>query len=173
MPRYVALLRGVMPTNCAMPALRQAFEAAGFTEVKTVLGSGNVLFNANKSTEAVLERKAEAAMLAQLGRSFHTLVRPQEALQTLLAANPFEAFEHAAGVKRIVTFRRDAPEAWPVFPLEFPGDGVRFLARREREVFSTYAPHPRGPVFMGLLEKTFGKDITTRTWDTLVKCAKA
>ena len=31
---------------------------------------------------------------------------------------------------------------------------------------------PNGPVFMTLLQKTFGKDITTRTWDTLTKCLK-
>lgn len=29
-----------MPTNCTMPELKAAFEAAGFTDVKTILGSG-------------------------------------------------------------------------------------------------------------------------------------
>jgi hypothetical protein len=33
-------------------------------------------------------------------------------------------------------------------------------------------PGPRGPVFMTLIEKTFGKDVTTRTWDTVAKAAK-
>ena len=32
---------------------------------------------------------------------------------------------------------------------------------------------PCGPVFMALLEKTFGAAITTRTWDTVRKCAAA
>jgi len=27
-------------------------------------------------------------------------------------------------------------------------------------------------VFMSLIEKTFGKDVTTRTWDTVKKVAK-
>ena len=35
--RYAAFLRGVMPTNCKMPELKRCFEAAGFTEVKTVV----------------------------------------------------------------------------------------------------------------------------------------
>ena len=43
MARYAAFLRGVMPTNCKMPQLKAAFEAAGFTDVKTLLGSGNVV----------------------------------------------------------------------------------------------------------------------------------
>ena len=48
--------------NAKMPELKRAFEAADFTNVKTVLSSGNVVFDARKATEAALERKAEAAM---------------------------------------------------------------------------------------------------------------
>lgn len=39
------------------------------------------------------------------------------------------------------------------------------------EVFTAYVPNPRGPVFMTMIEKTFGANITTRTWDTVKKCA--
>jgi len=41
------------------------------------------------------------------------------------------------------------------------------------EVFCSYVPEAKGPVFMYLLEKTFGKAITTRTWETVMKCAAA
>ena len=46
MPRFVAFLRGVSPMNLKMTDLKQCLEAAGFTEVKTILSSGNVAFNA-------------------------------------------------------------------------------------------------------------------------------
>jgi uncharacterized protein (DUF1697 family) len=62
MPRYVAFLRGVSPMNAKMPELRRCFEAAGFTDVKTVLSSGNVVFGARAASEAALERRAENAM---------------------------------------------------------------------------------------------------------------
>ena len=42
----------------------------------------------------------------------------------------------------------------------------------DREVLTSYVPSPKGPVFMTLIEKTFGKDVTTRTWDTLQKVAR-
>jgi hypothetical protein len=32
---------------------------------------------------------------------------------------------------------------------------------------------PKGPVFMELIKANFGSDVTTRTWDTVKKCAKA
>src|SRR6266581_4235379 len=76
MPRYVAFLRGVSPLNAKMPELKHCFEEAGFTNVKTVLSSGNIVFDARTSKEATLERRAEAAMGAALSRSFYTIVRP-------------------------------------------------------------------------------------------------
>src|SRR6266496_2642832 len=78
MPRYAAFLRGVMPMNCKMPALKAAFEAAGFTDVKTVVGSGNVVFGARSTSEQALEQKAEAAMHEKLGRTFPTIFRSIE-----------------------------------------------------------------------------------------------
>lgn len=49
---------------------------------------------------------------------------------------------------------------------------MRILAIEGCEVFTAHVPHPKGPVFMTLLEQTFGKDITTRTWDTVQKVAR-
>ena len=60
--RYAAFLRGVMPVNASMPDLKRTFEAAGFTEVATLLSSGNVVFTAPAASPASLERRAEAAM---------------------------------------------------------------------------------------------------------------
>ena len=169
MPRYAAFLRGVMPTNLKMPELRACFEAAGFTDVKTVLSSGNVAFGARATAPASLERKAEAAMRQRLGRSFLTIVRPLDALQTLLASDPYRGFRLAPGSKRVVTFLRRPLARQLALPVEV--DGARILRIDGGEAFSAYVRTPRGPVFMTLIEKTFGEEVTTRTWDTVRKIA--
>ncbi len=64
MLRYVAFLRGVSPLNAKMRELKGCFERVGFTSVKTVLSSGNVVFDARASKESTLEHRAEAAMEA-------------------------------------------------------------------------------------------------------------
>ncbi len=156
--------------NCKMPALKAAFEAAGFTEVKTVLGSGNVVFDARSTSEQALEQRAEAAMHEHLGQAFFTIVRPIEHLRALLASDPYKRFKVSLKAKRIVTFLRGRPKAKIALPIEL--DGARILALRDREIFSAYLPTPKGPVFMGLIQKTFGKDQTTRTWDTVMKVAR-
>ena len=170
MPRYAAFLRGVSPMNAKMPELKAAFEDAGFTEVKTLLSSGNVIFSAPRTAESSLERKAEAAMRKRLGREFLTIVRSVDALRELLASDPYATARLAPGSKRVVTFLRDAPPA----TLELPDElhGARIVAVRGREGFSAYTRTPKGPVFMTLIEKTFGKDATTRTWETVAKMAR-
>lgn len=170
MPRYVALLRGVMPTNCKMSELKKAFESAGFTDVKTVLGSGNVVFEARAASETALERKAEAAMKKHLGRAFPTLVRSVDDLRALLERDPYASFRLQPDAKRVVTFLRAKPAVKPKLPVEL--SNARILAFDGREAFTAYRPDPKGPVFMQLIEKTFGKDVTTRTWETVKKVAK-
>jgi uncharacterized protein (DUF1697 family) len=101
MPRYVAFLRAVSPMNASMPQLRRAFERAGFTNVKTVLSSGNVVFDARSA--AGLERKAEAVS------RFLTIVRSVGYLRRLLAADPYG--HQPSTAKRVVTFLRRRPTA--------------------------------------------------------------
>ena len=170
MKRYAAFLRGVSPMNAKMPELKKAFEAAGFTDVRTVLSSGNVVFSAPAAPEAALERKAEAAMKQRLGNAFPAIVRSVEALRRLLASDPWTAFRVEPGAKRVVTFLRRKPKTPLELPIEL--DGARILHMKDAEVFTAYLPGPRGPVFMTLIEKTFGKEVTTRTWDTVRKVAK-
>lgn len=170
MKRYAAFLRGVSPMNATSPDLVKAFEAAGFTDVRTVLSSGNVVFGAPAAPERVLERKAEAVLEKRLGRAFPTLVRPVDALRRLLASDPYVEFRLPPGAKRVVTFLREKGAARPALPIEL--DGARILRVKGGEVFSAYVPSPRGAVFMILIERTFGKDVTTRTWETVEKVAR-
>jgi uncharacterized protein (DUF1697 family) len=170
MPRYAAFLRGVMPMNAKMPDLKRAFERAGFTDVKTILGSGNVVFAAPKAKPVLLEKKAESAMEAELGRSFMTIVRPIDALQRLVESDPYRALELPPGARRVVTFLRVSEIPKLTLPIE--EDGARILVVVGGEAFSAYTRTPKGPVFMKLIEKSFGRDQTTRTWETVVKVAR-
>ena len=157
--------------NAKMPELKRCFETAGFTEVRTLLSSGNVVFDARSTSAKALERRAEAAMQAELGRVFSTIVRSVAYLQELVDADPFAPFKLSAAAKPVITFLRKPPEKAVALPLE--RDGASVFKVTATEVFSAYVPNDKGPVFMSLLERTFGKDITTRTLETVKKCARA
>lgn len=154
-----------------MPELKQCFETAGFENVKTVLGSGNVTFTARSASRKSLERKIEAAMQKSLGRVFATTVRSIEELAALRDADPYKSFGLAPQAKRVVTLLHEKSKVLLKRPIEL--DDAQILCVKGTEIFSAYVPSPKGPVFMNLIEKTFGKDLTTRTWDTIGKVVKA
>jgi len=168
--RHAAVLRGVMPTNCKMPELKRAFEDAGFKDVKTYLASGNVTFEAPRQSNASLEKKAEAEIAKKLGRSFPTFIRSIAELEALLASDPYKGVRLKPGSKKIVTFLRGVPEGLKL-PIE--QDEARVLALEGQQLFTVYAPTPKGPVFMKLIESAVGKEQTTRTWDTVAKVARS
>jgi uncharacterized protein (DUF1697 family) len=153
-----------------MPELRKAFVRAGFTDVRTVISSGNVVFTAPKSSDKSLQKKCEKAMHDSLGKSFLTIVRSVDELQEMLAGDPYLEFGVSAKAKRIVTLLLDPPTANPKLPIELHDATIH--AATDRVVYSSYLPTPKGPVFMTLIEKTFGKDVTTRTWETIKRVTK-
>jgi uncharacterized protein (DUF1697 family) len=171
MTRYVAFLRGVSPLNAKMPELKHCFEDAGFANVRTILSSGNVVFDARSGSEAAIERRAESSMQQMLGRTFYTIVRSADSLCELLETDPYTAHAVSPGAKRVVSFLRQPIAAKLELPIE--SDGASVLCVLGREVFTAYVPSEKGPVFMKLIEKAFGVDVTTRTWETVKKCAVA
>jgi uncharacterized protein (DUF1697 family) len=170
MRRYAAFLRAVSPMNAKMPELKAAFEAAGFEDVRTLLSSGNVVFSAPATPIERLEQRAEAAMEDRLGQAFLTIIRPIDALREMLASDPYGPFGLTPAAKRIVTFLRRRPGSKIELPIEL--HRARILLLQGSEVYSAYLPTPKGPIFMRLIEQNFGKEQTTRTWDTVTKVAR-
>jgi uncharacterized protein (DUF1697 family) len=153
-----------------MADLKHCLESAGFLDVKTILSSGNAAFTSRSRSVADIENKIETAMAGRLGRSFYTIVRSSVELQSMIAADPYATFDVPSNAKRVVTFARELVKPGRL-PTEV--DGARILAVGDRTAFTAYVAGPRGPVFMKLIETTFGSHVTTRTWETVKRCAKA
>ena len=110
-------------------------------------------------------------MQEMLGRTFFTIVRQSDSLLALLETDPFAAYAVSTSAKRVITFLREPIPPKVALPME--SDGARVLCVVGREAFTAYLPSEKGPVFMKLIEKAFGVDVTTRTWETVRKCAAA
>jgi len=160
MTAYAAFLRGVSPMNAKMPELVRAFEKAGFDRVATVASSGNVVFRASGAAKAIEKR-------ARTATKFMAFVRPIAELEALLARDPFARFDLPRAAKRVVSFLHAPPRPAPRLPVSLEEATIYTVAGRE--VLSAYVVQPGNPVFMTLIERTFGKDITTRTWDSVAR----
>jgi len=154
---YAAFLRGVSPMNAKMPQLARAYEKAGFEDVATVASSGNIVFRA-KGSRMAIEKRAAAAT------KFGTFLRPIADLEALLARDPWDTLRVPPEAKRLVTFLRERPQP-PKLPLT--AGNFTIYAVDGREVLSAYIREPGNAAFMGVIEKTFGKDVTSRTWDAI------
>ena len=115
--RYVAFLRGVSPLNAKNADLKRFFETAGFTNVKTILSSGNVAFDASAKSETVIEQRAEVALQESLGRGFYTIARSSAYLKELLAQDPYTNYTFPSHAKRVVRLLRASCESKVPLPL--------------------------------------------------------
>jgi uncharacterized protein (DUF1697 family) len=92
MTTFVALLRGInvgKAKRIAMADLRGLLEKLGYTDVATLLNSGNVVFKAGKGTPKQLAADISGAIAAQLGVDVPVIVVPAKAFALIAKDNPF------------------------------------------------------------------------------------
>jgi uncharacterized protein (DUF1697 family) len=106
MTRYAAFLRGVNVggVNLKMADVAKAFEEAGFTNVRTILASGNVVFESRSGVEAV-RKKAETALCDAFGYDAWVLAYDVKTVEAISKAFPFE--REVEGHHSYVTFVTD------------------------------------------------------------------
>lgn len=168
--RWVAFLRGVSPTRAAQrnDRLRGVCEDLGFTDVDSVLASGNLLLRADDRDRAELEAALEVAWRERLGFESTSILRRCSELVSLVESDPFGGREHGPASYLLVTFVQDeVPSA--DLPQPPPGSAFELLGSTGRELFTvTDTTGPAGsPETMRWLESTFGTAITSRTWRTV------
>lgn len=168
MTRYAAFLRGVNVggVTLKMAEVAAVFTAAGFTAVKTVLASGNVLLDSPSSAAAV-RTAAEAALRENFGYDAWVLAYPLDVVADISAHYPFERAvpEHHS----YVTFVSDADVLQELVAL---ADAAGETAARGDGVL--YWQVARSATLNSAIGKTMGKKrykscTTTRNLRTLDK----
>ena len=107
---YVALLRGINVggnNKVAMPMLAKLFLSLGFTDVRTYINSGNVIFSAPACDEALLAQTIEQAIEKSFGFPVRTIVRTETHIATICAQVP-KKWQNNTEQKTDVLFLWDA-----------------------------------------------------------------
>ncbi len=173
MTRYVALLRGIGPSNPNMRGekLRGTFESLGFKNVATVIASGNVVFESSSKDVAALESKIEKALPEKLGFKSTTIIRSKEELEAIAKKNPYKKILGDERYYPLITFLKESTPALKTFPKKGEGHGIVGIS--QRELFG-YVDTKGGHAvdYMPMLDKHFSKANTSRTWLTLGRILK-
>ncbi len=174
--QYIAFLRGINVgghKKVLMAELRKRMEALGFVQVITILNSGNVIFTASDSEEGSLETKIAQELEKFFGFSVPVLVRKAEAVAHLLEANPFQEIEVTKDTRLYVSFLKEGPSTLPTLPWATEDNSYRILEVKDGVVCSVLDLSLTQTIKgMEALEQLFGKNITTRNWNTLLRVAK-
>lgn len=175
MAKYVAFLRAINVGGhvVKMDHLRGLFESLGFTEVATVIASGNVIFNSTSKSAQALEKKIESHLQEALGYEVLTFVRATGELNAIAEYRPFDDSEvEAAGNVLYIGFLKSGPSdeaKQKLASLATEDDRFHFSSREmfwlRRKKFSD--SKLSGP----LLEKTLGMRTTLRNSTTVKRIA--
>jgi uncharacterized protein (DUF1697 family) len=173
MAPYAAFLRGVNVggVNLKMAAVAQALEAAGFSNVKTVLASGNIVFESRAGVAGV-RKKAEKALRDEFGYDAWVLAYEIDTLAEISEAYPFD--REVDGHHSYVTFVSDEDVLRELSELaDQPSKGEKI----EPGTGVIYWQVPRTSTLDSAIGKTMGKkryksSTTTRNLRTIDKVLK-
>jgi uncharacterized protein (DUF1697 family) len=170
MTRFAAFLRGVNVggVNIKMDEVAKAFENAGFTNVRTILASGNVLLESRSGVDAV-RKKAEKALRDAFGYDAWVLAYDVDTVAAISAAYPFE--REVEGHHSYVTFVTDEKVLDELAGLAKDAGPDEKIQRGEGVV---YWQVPKGGTLDTTIGQTMGKkryksSTTTRNLRTLDK----
>ncbi|MDP2680340.1 MAG: DUF1697 domain-containing protein [Rhodoferax sp.] len=171
MPKFVALLRGInvgKAKRIAMADLRALLTELGYTDVATLLNSGNAVFRATKGTQAKHAATIAAAISEQLKVEVPVIVKSAKELSAIVGENQLaeQANNHS---HLLVVFAQDnamlsglgAVESLVVLP-------ERFLVGKNAAYLHCAAgilESKAGRVLLG----NAGRSVTTRNWATILK----
>lgn len=153
-----------------MAQLKSVLEGMGFSSVKTLLASGNVIFETKKENETQLAKKISAKLEDVFGFSVPVIVRLMDDIERIVSDDPFSKITVTNDTRLYVTFIPDSSKSTLKFPHTTPDGALRILGIRDNMLLSVLDVSKKGTVdAMAIIEKEFGKQVTTRDWNTLVK----
>jgi uncharacterized protein (DUF1697 family) len=175
MATYIGLLRGINvggSSMIAMSVLREFLEAVGCGRPRSLLQSGNLVFESTKRTGDEVERWLEAEATKRLRRTTEWFVRTPKEWQEVIARNPFrEEAERDPGRLHVVMLKK-APGKPTVAALRAAIVGREVVEPGGRHLYAYYPDGAgRSRLTAAVIDSKLGTRCTARNWNTVRKLA--
>lgn len=170
MTTWVGLLRGInvgKAKRVAMADLRRLVEEAGYTDVRTLLNSGNVVFRGPRAEAARVAARLETAIEAMVGFHAHVVVLDAAELDTVVRQHTLTQADNPS--RLLVAFVQDATRLRALDALVGRDWSPEALAVGAR---AAYVWSPAGVLDSAAFEamgRALGTSVTTRNWATVQK----
>jgi uncharacterized protein (DUF1697 family) len=175
MTTHIALLRGINVGGhnlVAMADLRGMLTDIGFSDVQTLLQSGNVVFTGNGQSEAEIESLLEHETEKRLGLTIHYMVRSAEQWLRVVDSNPFPAEAERDPGYFLVMFLKQEPKPEDVEALRTVIKGREVISVIGNQLYVVYPDGLGASKFSNaVIERKLGCPGTGRNWNTVLKLA--
>jgi uncharacterized protein (DUF1697 family) len=169
---FVAFLRGInVGGNHKVPMaeLKTFFEDMGFTDISTLLNTGNIIFTAKTDKSEAVRVQIESCLSELYKFKIPVLIRTEKQIKNIVDSNPFDTVLLSKAIKLYVTFVQHIANQIDL-PYQSKDSSFQILKINDNAIFSFVDTSiSQSTDAMLFLEKTFGKNCTTRNWNTLVK----
>ncbi len=170
---FIAFLRGInVGGNHKVPMadLRNIMTDWGYENVKTILNSGNVVFDCRQTNLPSIEATLETQLSEAFGFPIPVILRSKSQITEFVRDNPFEQIEMHTDLRLYVSFLKTEPNVSISVPYISDDSSFQILTIRKCDIVSVL-DLSKGKTVNGMndLEKLFGKNITTRNWNTIIK----
>lgn len=176
MPTHIALLRGINVGGhkmVAMADVRALLEGLGFTKVRSLLQSGNLVFDSDGQTPARLEELLEAETASRLGLSVSCLIRTAAQWKRIVERNPFATEAERDPGHLLVMLLKTAPSASDVKALQASVQGPELIRADGKQLYLSYpAGIGRSKLTGAVIEQKLRTRGSARNWNTVLKLAK-
>lgn len=168
----IALLRGINVgghNRVPMPELRAVCEDLGWSDVRTYIQSGNVVFRSDTPVPGVADM-LEQAILRRFELTIPVIVRDAAEWAAYMEGNPFPAAsrEEPNLVMLALSQQEPAPSALELLQERAAGD--ERIEQVGDALWIHYAAGvARTKLSPGLLDRVVGSPVTTRNWRTVLK----
>lgn len=174
--RWAAMLRGINLGKRQLKSaeLKAAVEGLGFTDVKTLLASGNVVFTADEIDAALLERRLHDALAAATGLKSEIFVRSPQEMAAVVAANPFPEATSERPSFVVVSFHRAPVDRDALARLADSHDGPERMHALDRELYIDFPDgQGRSTLHPAMSKAKLDPVNTARNWNTVLKIRDA
>lgn len=174
--KWAAMLRGINLGKRQLKSaeLKAVVEGMGFTEVKTILASGNVVFEAGDAKPEALERDLHAALEKTTGLKSEVFVRNRSEIEKLVEANPFPEAARERPSFLVISFHREAVDKAAIERLAQSYDGPERMEAIGRELFTDFPDGQGRSNLIPMMQKAkLSRDNTGRNWNTVQKLLAA
>lgn len=172
----ISLLRGINVgghRKIRMADLRELYGRLGMRDTRTLLQSGNVVFETDESDLALVGSRLEAGIKDAYGFDAQVIMRSPAAFKSILQRHSFSDAQLGEASKVLIAFLSAAPSQEAVEALIDSNPGPEIIHADGQELYIFYTDgQARSKLNANRIERALGVIATARNWNTCNKVLK-